>query len=451
MTPLAACALTPALVLAAAWLVPGRGPRAWAGALAPLGLIGWGLASGPALSPGERLLVGSLWLLWTLKGTVLLRLPREEVRSASLAGLALYATLWPGMDPAPLLRPGEPDRAAAAWFPRGWAFMLAGLAAVAATALAAPNLPDPALGWLGIAALLTAVHLGYSDVLGALLRLGGFRVHRLFESPLEAVSLDDFWSRRWNRPFVEMNHLLFLGPMRRALGSRGALAGAFVVSGLVHEFALSWPSGGGHGGPLLYFCLQAAGVFLERRWMRGCPALLRRMWTWAWLLAPLPLLFHVPIRTVLVAPLFHPLHLVIDPGRIVPLALTAAGLGHFLVLAASFQVPTRLGWVEELPRLRPLNRKLMWTYGAFIVLVIVAFGMLTLALREEMLRGDRAAVFLCLFIGMWWTARIVVDTCVFEHADWPEGPAFVVGHTLLTTLFVFLAAVYLGLAAWHLG
>ena len=61
------------------------------------------------------------------------------------------------------------------------------------------------------------------------------------------------------------------------------------------------------------------------------------------------------------------------------LALWLAGLGHFAVLGASFQVPARLGWRDELARLRPLNRKLMWTYGGFTVLTIVAFGTLTLA------------------------------------------------------------------------
>jgi len=46
--------------------------------------------------------------------------------------------------------------------------------------------------------------------------------------------------------------------------------------------------------------------------------------------------------------------------------LLLAGLGHFLVLAASFQVPSRLGWAAELSRLRPLNRKLMWVYGSLV-------------------------------------------------------------------------------------
>lgn len=129
--------------------------------------------------------------------------------------------------------------------------------------------------------------------------------------------------------------------------------------------------------------------------------------------------------------------------------LWLAGIGHFCVLGASFQVPRRLDWKNELARLRPLNRKLMWTYGAFTVLTIVAFGVLTLALHDEMLRGDRAALGLASFIGVYWVARIGVDALYFEHADWPEGREFVVGHALLTALFAALAATYLGLLVVH--
>ena len=130
------------------------------------------------------------------------------------------------------------------------------------------------------------------------------------------------------------------------------------------------------------------------------------------------------------------------------LALWLAGAGHFCVLIASFQVPQRLGWREDLAKLTPFNRKLMWVHGGFAVLTIVAFGTLTLLLHDEMLRGDRAAIALATFIGTYWTARIVVDFTYYEHKDWPTGRGFAVGHVLLNLLFAFLAATYLGLLLW---
>jgi hypothetical protein len=129
-------------------------------------------------------------------------------------------------------------------------------------------------------------------------------------------------------------------------------------------------------------------------------------------------------------------------------ALWLAGIGHFCVLIASFQVPGKLGWKEDLKKLSSFNRKLMWVHGGFAVLTIIAFGTLTLALHAEMLRGDRAALGLALFIGVYWALRIAVDFFYYDHKDWPRGGIFMIGHILLTSLFAYLATVNLGLVIW---
>jgi len=135
--------------------------------------------------------------------------------------------------------------------------------------------------------------------------------------------------------------------------------------------------------------------------------------------------------------------------RLFDLDLWLVGAAHFVILFASFQVPYRLGWKQDLKHLTSFNRKLLWVQGGFTVLTIIAFGVLTLVLHTELLRGDRAALGLTCFIGIYWTARILVDAFYFSHADWPKGTAFVVGHILLTSLFFVLAASYLGLFIWH--
>jgi hypothetical protein len=131
--------------------------------------------------------------------------------------------------------------------------------------------------------------------------------------------------------------------------------------------------------------------------------------------------------------------------------LWLAGGGHFVILAASFQVPSRLRWKQDLAQLMPFNRKLLWVQSGFTVLTIIAFGTLTLGLHQELLRGSRAALGLECFIGIYWTARVVVDAFYFSHEDWPKGRPFVVGHILLTSLFVSLAASYWMLFFWQLS
>jgi len=136
--------------------------------------------------------------------------------------------------------------------------------------------------------------------------------------------------------------------------------------------------------------------------------------------------------------------------RLFNIDLWVVGAAHFVILCASFQVPYRLRWKVDLQQLMPFNRKLLWVQSGFTVLTIIAFGTLTLVLHNEMLRGDRAAVALACFIGVYWTARVLVDVLYFSHADWPVGTVFRVGHVLLTSLFVMLAASYLALFVWHI-
>jgi hypothetical protein len=130
--------------------------------------------------------------------------------------------------------------------------------------------------------------------------------------------------------------------------------------------------------------------------------------------------------------------------------LWVVGAVHFVILCASFQVPYRLRWKADLQQVMPFNRKLLWVQSGFTVLTIIAFGTLTLVLHNEMLQGDRAAVALACFVGVYWTARVLVDALYFSHADWPVGTMFALGHVLLTSLFVMLAGSYLGLFVWHI-
>lgn len=129
--------------------------------------------------------------------------------------------------------------------------------------------------------------------------------------------------------------------------------------------------------------------------------------------------------------------------------LWLAGIGHFVILAASFQVPSRLRWKQDLAQLMPFNKKMLWVQSGFTVLTIIAFGTLTLALHEELLHGNRAALGLACFIAIYWTARILVDAFYFSHEDWPQGRPFVIGHILLTSVFVSLAASYWALFLWQ--
>ncbi len=403
--------------------------------------------------PLWRLAATTLGLLAVIKALLWLRARRTGTPYPVGASLLLWGLLWP--DPRPetfgtrTASPTDADRE----FVKGALSFAGGLLLSTMLALTWPTLPGAPRSFAGIFALFLLLHLGAVRMLFATFRLGGWPVEPLFRDPLRSSSLRDFWSRRWNLAFVAMNQRLFRPLMPASWSRTRVVLGLFFVSGVLHELAITFPSGSPIGGPLAYFALNGLFVVVEGhlRLPERHP-FLARLWAWAIVLLPLPLLFPAPFRGAFIDPVFaatSELLLAQTWGASLVTALKVCGLAHFLVLAASVQVPARLRWADELPRLGPFNRKIFWTYGGYIVFCIISFGTVDLLTAEALLRPEPAATAILLFIALFWTGRIFVDALYFRHADWPRGELFVVGHTCLTTLFVVLAAVHWGALVWQ--
>jgi hypothetical protein len=170
-----------------------------------------------------------------------------------------------------------------------------------------PALPHVALqGWAGMTGILLLLHFGLFDVLSCAWRTVGLQAVPIMNRPLAATSLGEFWGRRWNVAFRDLTHQFFFAPLQGALGPGAALLAGFLVSGLIHDLVISWPSGAGWGLPTLYFALQGAGLLFERsRAGRACGLKSGgrgRLYCIAFVLLPSPLLFHWPFVTGVVAP-----------------------------------------------------------------------------------------------------------------------------------------------------
>ena len=262
--------------------------------------------------PWQRLLVSTVGLLYLLKVTILLKNLRN-LKNFSCTGLLLFMTVWPGMDLSVFKNRNKSDQTALGLLGLGSFRMCLGLVCVFLLAVFVKRLDSETTGWLGTAALLLTIHLGYSDVLTALMRLGGWPVRRLFDSPFLSRSLREFWGKRWNSAFIEMDHILFFQPLKQKWGQTPALAATFMISGLLHEMGVSYPVWNGWGLPLLYFILQAAFVILESRWTGAPSGFLRRLMLPACVLLPLPLLFHDFFRGGLIVPFYQSLNRLLAP------------------------------------------------------------------------------------------------------------------------------------------
>lgn len=370
-----------------------------------------------------------------------------------------YLFLWAGMDARPFLhgardpRPVERRDVLAAL-----ASIIVGIAMLriaVASWHAAPHLVVAATGIAGFALLL---HFGVLRLADLAWRAAGVDCRPLMCAPVAATSLADFWARRWNTSFATLSAELAYRPLRARLGAGAARVVTFLGSGLIHELAITVPARAGFGGPTAFFLLQGLAVGFERsrhgralglgRGLRG------RAFTLGTLLLPTPLLFPPAFVDHIVLPLASLLtgwHIPLESPMpsVLNLALWLAGVAHFCVLAAGVQVPHRLGWKAELPRLSRFNQRLVWAYHVFIGLTILAFGTLTLALHDEIMRGERAALGLVAFMAAWWLLRLVIDALWYSHEDWPKGRRFVVGHALLVFAFVGMAGTYVAVLIAH--
>jgi len=122
------------------------------------------------------------------------------------------------------------------------------------------------------------------------------------------------------------------------------------------------------------------------------------------------------------------------------------GMLHFGTLLASFTVPRVLDWRHELGKLDPLSRQLVWVHGAFLVLIIVGFGSVSVGLPNELAGGSLLARALCAFIALFWAARLIVQFFVFEPKALLRTALLKLGYNGLTAVFAYHAVVY-GMAA----
>ncbi|HML96420.1 MAG TPA: MBOAT family protein [Thermodesulfobacteriota bacterium] len=210
-----------------------------------------------------------------------------------------YVFLWVGMDAARFLDESRLPRV-----PRAgeWAAALLKTALGCAIfwLLAREVHESHALtgGYVGFTGFLILTFFGVFHLLSLAWRSLGADAVPIMRSPLLASSPSDFWSRRWNLAFKNIDSEFVFRPAARRWGLAPAVIAAFLFSGALHDLVTSFPVNAWYGAPTLYFTIQAAGVILEKS-RAGIRAGLAsgprgRAFTIALVLSPVLLLFHPP-------------------------------------------------------------------------------------------------------------------------------------------------------------
>ena len=215
----------------------------------------------------------------------------EKVQTAPTWMRAGYLLAWVGMDAQAFLRTARPivKPVKVQWL-FAWAKAGFGAALLWGMVQLIPAGAELVRGWVGLIGLVFLLHFGLFHLLALAWQRAGVNAPPIMRAPVLATSVADFWGRRWNLAFHYLAHEMVFRPLRRKVGVPLATIAAFVVSGFVHEIVISFPAGGGYGGPMLYFAVQALAVLFERFWhLTGWRA---RLWTFLCVAGPVGILFH---------------------------------------------------------------------------------------------------------------------------------------------------------------
>lgn len=217
-----------------------------------------------------------------------------------------YLVAWPGLDASHFLKSERPPPPTGSeWF-LAFAKMAVGVVVLYGLVRFVPEDRPYLAGWVGMIGIVMVLHFGMFHLLSCTWRTVDVGARPLMNRPLTATNLSEFWGGRWNTAFRDLTHRFLFRPLTPRLGPRGAVLAGFVFSGLVHDLVISWPAGGGYGGPTAYFLVQGAGILTERS-KPGRSLGLGTGWrgwlfTAAVLIAPVGLLFHRPFVVDVIVP-----------------------------------------------------------------------------------------------------------------------------------------------------
>jgi hypothetical protein len=116
--------------------------------------------------------------------------------------------------------------------------------------------------------------------------------------------------------------------------------------------------------------------------------------------------------------------------------VVALGLAHVVL-------PMALGWRWDLASLTLINRQVAYVHLAFIGVICVLLGLLSLT-QPEALLGDRPLGHAVLAgLVVFWGLRLAIQLVVFDRRSWPGASAGAVVHLAALATWTYLTGVYL--------
>ena len=123
---------------------------------------------------------------------------------------------------------------------------------------------------------------------------------------------------------------------------------------------------------------------------------------------------------------------------LVPL-IWLAGVLQLLVASSNFFAPRMLHFGANYARLDPTVREIVVLRGRFLILVLIAFGLLCFGFAADLAGGSRLGRCLSVFLAVFWGLRAVMQVVHYNAEIKRRYPAF---NMLFLVTFVALTSIF---------
>jgi hypothetical protein len=104
--------------------------------------------------------------------------------------------------------------------------------------------------------------------------------------------------------------------------------------------------------------------------------------------------------------------------------------------------PRYFDWERELSSVSLINRQMMWVHTFFIALSLVFMGLLCITSAEDLV-GTSLGRKVCLGLGVFWFARLLIQFFGYSPELWRGKPFETIVHILFAILWAYMSATFL--------
>lgn len=119
-----------------------------------------------------------------------------------------------------------------------------------------------------------------------------------------------------------------------------------------------------------------------------------------------------------------------------------AGLAQIALVLGSLAIPKVLNWKMELKKVQTLIKQMFWTYAAYILVINLSFGLLSVFAYQDLTNGSLLASVICGFIAIYWLSRLLIQFFYFDRKDFPSGRWNKLAEVILVAMFLYLSIIY---------